>query len=90
MGFLAASEAAHDKRQQVTYPGRAISPCRVSTYALPMKLLITLSALLAVGLTTTACHEGPAEKAGRNIDQAASKAGHAIENAGDKVRDAAK
>ena len=81
MEFLAASPAAHDKRQQVTYPERAISPCRLSHYALPMKTLITLFALIAVGLAATACHEGPAEKAGRNIDQAADKAGRAIEKA---------
>jgi hypothetical protein len=46
-----------------------------------MKTLVTLFALIAVALTATACHEGPAEKAGRNIDQAADKAGRAIEKA---------
>jgi len=46
-----------------------------------MKTLATLFALLAVALAAAACHEGPAEKAGRNIDQAADKAGRAIEKA---------
>ena len=55
-----------------------------------MKLLITVFALLAVAVAATACHEGPAEKAGRNIDNAADKAGRSIEKAGDKVRDAVK
>jgi hypothetical protein len=55
-----------------------------------MKLLITWFALLAVGFAAAACHEGPAEKAGRNIDNAANKAGRSIEKAGDKVRDAVK
>jgi predicted small secreted protein len=55
-----------------------------------MKTLMTLFALLTVAFAAAACHEGPAEKAGRNIDQAADKAGRAIEHAGEKVRDAAK
>jgi hypothetical protein len=65
-------------------------PCRFLTYAVPMKTLTTLFALLAVALAAAACHEGPAEKAGRNIDQAADKAGRTLEKAGDKVRDAVK
>jgi predicted small secreted protein len=55
-----------------------------------MKSLITVFALLAVAFTAAACHEGPAEKAGRNIDNAADKAGRSIEKAGEKVRDAVK
>jgi len=51
-----------------------------------MKKLLALFALFAL----VACHEGPAEKAGRNIDNAADKAGRSIEKAGEKVRDAAK
>ena len=54
-----------------------------------MKPLTTLIPALAL-FALTACHEGPAEKAGRNIDQAADKAGRSIEKAGEKVRDAAK
>ena len=32
--------------------------------------------------------EGPAERAGKEIDRSADKAGHQIERAGDKVKDA--
>ena len=53
----------------------------------PMKILIVITALLAVA----ACRqEGPAEKAGRNIDQAGEKASRSIEKAGENVRDAVK
>ena len=54
----------------------------------PIKKIVLLVAALAL---LAACNrEGPAEKAGRQIDQAASKAGQAIEKAGENVRDAAK
>jgi len=45
-------------------------------------ILITLAALAGCN------REGPAEKAGRQIDQAADKAGRSLEKAGDNVRDA--
>jgi hypothetical protein len=49
----------------------------------------TLCAVLLFGLA--ACErEGPAEKAGRNVDRAVDKAGKQIEKAGDRVQDAAK
>ena len=67
-------------------PGRRISVCRPFPYAVGMKTLISLFALVAL----VACHEGPAEKAGRNIDNAADKAGRSIEKAGENVRDAVK
>ena len=63
--------------------------CSPLPYARRMKLLTTLTTALAL-FALAACHEGPAEKAGRNIDQAADKAGRSIERAGEKVRDAAK
>jgi len=46
----------------------------------------------AVTLATAACqpHEGPAERAGKSVDNAAEKAGQKMENAGDKIEDAAK
>lgn len=46
--------------------------------------------LAALALTLVACqrHEGPAERAGKAIDNAAEKAGNEIEKAGDKVKDA--
>ena len=52
-----------------------------------MKTPFVLLALLALG----ACHqEGPAEKAGRQIDEAGQAASRSIEKAGDAIRDAAK
>ena len=51
-----------------------------------MKILVSTFALLAL----VACQEGPAEKAGRKIDNAADKAGQSIEKAGENIRDAAK
>jgi predicted small lipoprotein YifL len=51
-----------------------------------MKKILLLAAALAL---LAACNrEGPAEKAGRQLDQAASKTGKAMEKAGDNVRDA--
>ena len=38
-------------------------------------------AALLVGLSTTGCHEGPAEKAGRSVDRAADKVGDAVRDA---------
>lgn len=52
-----------------------------------MKILIVIAALLALA----ACkQEGPAEKAGRQLDQAGEKASKSIEQAGKDVRDAVK
>ncbi len=44
----------------------------------------------ALSIATAACQpaEGPAERAGKSIDNAAGKAGDQIEKAGDKVKDA--
>jgi len=67
-------------------PERAMARCHAFPYARGMKTLIALFALLAL----VACQEGPAEKAGRKLDNAAEKTGRAIEKAGEKVRDAAK
>jgi hypothetical protein len=52
-------------------------------------LLIGVSALL---LTLPACQkqEGPAEKAGKEMDKAVEKVGQQIEKAGESVQDAAK
>ena len=48
-------------------------------------LIAVLALACAVG-----CHkEGPAERAGREIDEAAEKAGGAVKDAGDKAKDAA-
>lgn len=50
---------------------------------------IVMSVLL---LTLSACQkqEGPAEKAGKSVDQAADKVGQQVEKAGEKIQDAAK
>lgn len=52
------------------------------------------TAVLAIGmlaLTLSACQkEGPAEKAGKEVDNTMSKAGEQIEKAGDKIQDTAK
>lgn len=48
-------------------------------------LALCLVGFLAVG---TGCEqEGPAEKAGKQIDQTIEEAGDAIEDAGDKIED---
>lgn len=49
-----------------------------------------LTGIAALALTLAACQrqEGPAERAGKAIDNAAEKAGHEIEKAGDKIQDA--
>lgn len=55
-----------------------------------MKLKILTMAILALStFSFTACDkEGPAEKAGKKIDEAVEKSGDKIEEAGDKVEDA--
>lgn len=53
---------------------------------------ITLFAFVsAIALATAACqpHEGPAERAGKSVDNAAERAGQKIENAGERIEDAA-
>jgi len=51
-----------------------------------MKTLFVLLTLVALA----ACQKGPAEKAGRQIDDAGKAASRSIEKAGESVRDAAK
>jgi len=51
--------------------------------------------VLAVGLLIAAVagcqkHEGPAEQAGRTVDQAVEKVGQQMEKAGDNLQDTAK
>lgn len=59
-----------------------------------MKPIETLSAALAISALLVAlsgCQkEGPAEQAGKEVDQAAEKVGEQIEKAGDNVQDRAK
>ena len=67
-------------------PEQTIAAPRRAAYASrPMKTFIVIAALLALA----ACkQEGPAEKAGRQLDQAGEKASRNIEQAGKDVRDA--
>jgi predicted small lipoprotein YifL len=52
-----------------------------------MKTTFTLILLLALA----GCHrEGPAEKAGRQLDEAGKAVARNVEKAGDNIRDAAK
>ena len=50
---------------------------------------LVMSALL-VALAGCERQEGPAEQAGKNVDNAVDKAGEQIEKAGDSIQDAAK
>jgi predicted small secreted protein len=50
---------------------------------------LIMSALL-VALSGCQKQEGPAERAGKSVDQAVDKAGQQIEKAGEKIQDAAK
>lgn len=55
---------------------------RISTLVLP------IAASIAVMFGAVGCEqEGPAERAGENIDRAAERAGDKIEQAGDKAAD---
>ena len=54
------------------------------------KLTVLIAAML-FGLTLSACQkEGPAEKAGKEIDKAAKDLGQSMEKAGDAVKEATK
>ena len=60
-----------------------------------MKFGGTLSAALVMGALLAALsgcqkQEGPAERAGKQVDQAVEKAGQQIEKAGESIQDAAK
>jgi hypothetical protein len=54
-----------------------------------MRNLLTVVAIAALAAALASCQrEGPAEKAGRQVDRAADKAGRSIEKAGENMRDA--
>lgn len=60
-----------------------------------MKFGKTVSAVLSMGallVVLSACQkqEGPAERAGKEVDQAVDNAGQQIEKAGESIQDAAK
>ena len=46
--------------------------------------------VLAVGMSSCQKKEGPAEQAGKEVDQATEKVGEQIEKAGDNIQDTAK
>jgi len=56
------------------------------------KIVAITLILGAALLTQVGCQkkEGPAEKAGKSLDNAAEKAGQKIERAGENIRDAAR
>lgn len=51
---------------------------------------LVLLGILVAGLSACQKKEGPLEKAGKAIDQAAEKTGEKMEEVGEKVKDAAK
>jgi hypothetical protein len=59
-----------------------------------MKIKKTISATIIMGaivVMLSACQkEGPAEKAGKAVDNAVDKTGQQLEKAGDKIQDASK
>jgi hypothetical protein len=61
----------------------------MSTTTRPTRAAL-LAACAAIGFGMAACQpaEGPAERAGKAIDNTAEKAADSIEQAGDKVKDA--
>lgn len=52
-------------------------------------LFMTLLGASLLGLLVACEQQGPMEKAGENIDEAAEAAGESMEEAGDEVEDAA-
>lgn len=52
-------------------------------------LVLSMSALL-IALSACQKQEGPAERAGKEVDKAIDQAGQQVEKAGDKIQDAAK
>ena len=47
-------------------------------------------AVMAAGLMTACQKEGPAEKAGKEVDKAVDKVGQQMEKAGNSIKDAVK
>jgi hypothetical protein len=56
------------------------------------KIIVTAIALSAIITALAACQKepGPAEKAGKTVDNATEKAGQQIEKAGENIQDTAK
>ena len=51
---------------------------------------VLASSLLVLGLAACEKKEGPAERAGKEIDKTVDKAGQQLEKAGQQIQDAAK
>ena len=58
-----------------------------------MKICKSVSAALAMSVLLvglSGCHQGPAERAGKNIDKTVEKAGEQVERAGKRIPEDAK
>ncbi len=53
-------------------------------------VIVLAMAVLMAGLSGCKKEEGPAERAGKSLDNAVQKAGEKVEQAGEKIQDAAK
>lgn len=53
-------------------------------------LTVLAMGILMTGLSACQKEEGPAERAGKAVDNAVQKAGEKVEQAGEKIQDAAK
>jgi hypothetical protein len=56
----------------------------------PKASVAAISAAMVLVAVLAGCEKGPAERAGKQIDQAVDKAGKQVEKAGDKIQDAAR
>jgi predicted small secreted protein len=52
--------------------------------------IVLVAGVLMAGLSGCKKEEGPAERAGKAVDNAVQKAGEQVEKAGEKIQDAAK
>jgi hypothetical protein len=53
----------------------------------PKTAVYTMVAAFSLAVAACQPHEGPAERAGKSMDNAAEKAGNSMERAGDKIKD---
>ena len=76
------------------YPLRARRSLRLYDYEVPVmnpvKIVNTAVVIGALFAALSGCqkHEGPAEQAGKGIDNAVERAGEQMEKAGDQIKDA--
>jgi hypothetical protein len=61
-----------------------------STKFFSRALTVLVMGILVAGLSACQKEEGPAERAGKAIDNAVQTAGEKVEQAGEKIQDAAK